>query len=165
MTGVPERDRAPAPPFADSLDYVTVRIGGQLLGLPIERVRDVFIANRITVVPGAPPDIVGLLNLRGRIVTAICLRSRLGCPAGETGAAGRGELTAIGLDHRGEAYGLIVDAVGEVVRLDRSSFEPLPANLDPTWAALAAGVHRLPGSLLLILDLDAILDLDFHAAA
>ncbi|MBN9442633.1 MAG: chemotaxis protein CheW [Bosea sp. (in: a-proteobacteria)] len=165
MTGPAEHDHDPAPHFAESLDYVTVRIGEQLLGLPIERVRDVFIADRITVVPGAPADIVGLLNLRGRIVTAICLRNRLGCALTEACAKGCAELTAIGLDHRGEAYGLIVDAVGEVVRLDRSTLEPLPVNLDPTWAALAAGVHRLPDSLLVVLDLDAVLDLDLRAAA
>lgn len=151
--------------FADSLDYVTIRIGGQLLGLPIERVRDVFITHRITVVPGAPSDIVGLLNLRGRIVTAICLRRRLGCPTAGFCDEGCAELTAIGLDHGGEAYALIVDAVGEVVRLDRSTFEPLPVNLDRTWAALAAGIHRLPDELLVILDLDAVLDLDLQAAA
>lgn len=165
MTGSPSHDQGPAPHFADSLDYVTVRIGGQLLGLPIERVRDVFITHRITLVPGAPADIVGLLNLRGRIVTAICLRSRLGCPVPETLDQRHAELTAIGLDHRGEAYALIVDAVGEVVRLDRSTLEPLPVNLDRTWAALAGGVHRLPRELLVILDLDAVLDLDLQAAA
>ncbi len=109
--------------------------------------------------------IIGLLNLRGRIVTAICLRNRLGCALTEACAKGCAELTAIGLDHRGEAYGLIVDAVGDVVRLDRSTLEPLPVNLDPTWAALAAGVHRLPDSLLVVLDLDAVLDLDLRAAA
>ncbi|WP_353186261.1 chemotaxis protein CheW [Bosea sp. (in: a-proteobacteria)] len=165
MNPSPRSEPDQAASFVDSLDYVTVRIGEQLLGLPIERVRDVFLADRITVVPGAPEEIVGLLNLRGRIVTAVCLRRRLGCPAARPAGAGPAELTAIGLDHRGEAYGLIVDAVGEVVRLDRSTFEPLPANLDPIWAALAAGVHRLPGSLLVILDLDAVLDLDLRAAA
>lgn len=165
MSASTSPDREAAPHFADSLDYVTIRIGEQLLGLPIGRVRDVFIAQRITVVPGAPSDIVGLLNLRGRIVTAICLRRRLGCPALGTCDTGCTDLTAIGLDHQGEAYALIVDAVGEVMRLDRSTFEPLPVNLDRRWAALAAGVHRLPGELLVILDLDAVLDLDLQAAA
>lgn len=165
MASEPQTPAPAAPGFGDSLDYVTIRIGEQLLGLPIGRVQDVFIANRITIVPRAPDEIVGLINLRGRIVTAICLRNRLGCAMTEACAKGCGELTAIGLDHRGEAYGLIVDAVGEVVRLDRSTFEPLPVNLDPTWAALATGVHRLPGSLLVILDLDAVLDLDLRAAA
>ena len=140
--------------FGDSLDYVTIRIGEQLLGLPIGRVQDVFIANRITVVPRAPDEIVGLINLRGRIVTAICLRKRLGRP-----------VEAIGIDHGGEAYALIVDAVGEVIRLDRSTFEPLPVHLDRVWAALATGIHRLADELLVVLDLDAVLDLDLRSAA
>lgn len=152
--------------FGDSLDYVTIRIGEQLLGLPIGRVQDVFITNRITVVPRAPDEIVGLLNLRGRIVTAICLRQRLGKPAPHgPEAPGGSELTAIGIDHGGEAYALIVDAVGEVIRLDRSTFEPLPVHLDRVWTALATGVHRLADELLVILDLDAVLDLDLSAAA
>jgi len=150
----------------DSLDYVTVTIGDQLLGLPIGRVHDVFITNRITLVPHAPAEIIGLLNLRGRIVTAICLRRRLGQPVTpRQDREGKTELVAVGIDHEGEAYALIVDAVGEVVRLERSSFEPTPVHLDRSWAALATGVHRLEDRLLVVLDVDAILALDLHAAA
>ncbi|MCO5091573.1 chemotaxis protein CheW [Bosea sp. (in: a-proteobacteria)] len=154
-----------APGFGDSLDYVTIRVGEQLLGLPIGRVQDVFMVDRITVVPHAPEEVVGLLNLRGRIVTAICLQRRLGRPAARLDGRRRGELTAIGIDHDGEAYALIVDSVGEVIRLDRSTFEPLPVHLDRLWAALATGVHRLDDELLVVLDLDAVLDLDLRRAA
>jgi purine-binding chemotaxis protein CheW len=161
--------QTPAPPphgFGDSLDYVTIRVGEQLLGLPIGRVQDVFITNRITIVPRAPDEIVGLINLRGRIVTAICLRKRLGRPAQlRLDGQGRHELTAIGIDHDGEAYALIVDAVGEVIRLDRSTFEPLPVHLDRVWTALATGIHRLDDELLVVLDLDAVLALDLRSAA
>lgn len=166
MASEPQPPAPAAPGFGDSLDYVTIRIGEQLLGLPIGRVQDVFIANRITIVPRAPDEIVGLINLRGRIVTAICLRKRLGRPVKlQLDAQGRYELTAIGIDHDGEAYALIVDAVGEVIRLDRSTFEPLPVHLDRVWAALATGIHRLDGELLVVLDLDAVLDLDLRSAA
>ncbi|WP_200962599.1 chemotaxis protein CheW [Bosea sp. Root381] len=163
-------DRRPAAEPAlgnfDSLDYVTVTIGDQLLGLPIGRVHDVFIANRITLVPHAPAEIIGLLNLRGRIVTAICLRRRLGQPVTlRQDRDGKTELVAVGIDHEGEAYALIVDAVGEVMRMDRSSLEPTPVHLDRSWAALATGVHRLEDRLLVVLDVDAILALDLHAAA
>ena len=54
---------------ADCSEYVTVMIGGQLFGLPISRVQDVFMPERMTRVPLAPPEIAGVLNLRGRIVT------------------------------------------------------------------------------------------------
>jgi purine-binding chemotaxis protein CheW len=166
MANEPHAHDPAASGFGDSLDYVTIRVGEQLLGLPISRVQDVFIANRITVVPRAPDEIVGLINLRGRIVTAICLRKRLGRPVElKLDGQGRHELTAIGIDHDGEAYALIVDAVGEVIRLDRSTLEPLPVHLDRVWAALAAGIHRLADELLVVLDLDAVLDLDLRSAA
>lgn len=168
--------------FGDSLDYVTVTIGDQILGLPIDRVHDVFIANRITAVPCAPPEIVGLLNLRGRVVTAICLRKRLGQPVkpgsgqggndgkvnqgGKVGQGGKAcELVAVGIDIGGESYALIVDAVGEVMRLDQSTLEAVPVHLDRRWSALAAGVHRLDERLLVVLDVDAVLRLDLPAAA
>ena len=55
-------------------------IAGQLFGLPILRVQDVFMPERVTRVPLAPPEIAGVLNLRGRIVTLIDMRCRLGLP-------------------------------------------------------------------------------------
>ena len=55
--------------LGDTVEYVTVMVGDQMFGLPIDRVHDVFIASALTDVPLAPPEIVGLLNLRGRVVT------------------------------------------------------------------------------------------------
>lgn len=133
-------------------DYVTVRVGQQLFGLPIERVRDVFKVQAITAVPHAPAEISGLLNLRGRVVTAICLRGRLGL--GDPGTV-KPEI-AVGIEYGGEAYGLLVDSVGEVMTLAGDSFEPNPVHMDQRWAGLARGVHRLDGKLLVILDVDAI---------
>jgi len=160
------RDEDAAGAFGDSLDYVTVILGEQLFGLPIGRVQDVFIANRLTPVPGAPEEIVGLLNLRGRVVTAICLRRRLGQPVDTTALRPHDrELVSVGIELGGEAYGLVVDAVGEVMRLDRSSLESVPIHLDRRWAALAAGVHRLQDRLLVVLDVDAVLKLDLPLAA
>ena len=153
--------------FEDSLDYVTVTVGGQLLGLPIGRVQDVFIATRITPVPLAPYEIVGLINLRGRVVTAICMRRRM--RHADTGRLPTGtdehELTAVGLDQGGEAFALIVDAVGEVLRLSRTTFEPVPIHLDRAWAAIAKGVHRLDDRLLVVIDVDAVLNIELPIAA
>ena len=73
-------------------EYVTTMIGGQLFGLPISRVQDVFMPERLTRVPLASNDVAGVLNLRGRIVTAIDMRARLGLPKDET--AGRRWLSA-----------------------------------------------------------------------
>ena len=112
--------------------------------------------------PLAPPEVAGLLNLRGRIVTAIDLRRRLGLPPRADG----GTPVAVGIEERGELYGLIVDRVGDVVWLKPSSYDTNPANLDQRWAKVCAGVHRLDQGLLVVLDVDKVLNLtQFGVAA
>ena len=136
-------------------EYVTVKIAGQIFGLAIEQVQDVFIPDAITEVPLALPEIAGVLNLRGRIVTAIDMRKRLFLPPNEEQHA----QMAVGIEFNGESYGLIIDEVGEVLRLDQSGFEKNPSNLDPRWANISAGVQRLDGQLMVILDVDRLLAL------
>ncbi len=142
-------------------EYVTVIIGDQLFGLSISRVQDVFIPDRLTKVPLAPPEVAGVLNLRGRIVTAIDMRSRLDLDKRASGQP----VMAIGIDLRGESYGLLVDAVGEVLKFPDSACEAKPANLDPRWARVASGVIRLEGQLLVVLDVDRVLDMRKRAIA
>jgi purine-binding chemotaxis protein CheW len=143
------------------IEYVTATIGGQLFGLPISRVQDVFAPDRLTYVPLAAAEIAGLLNLRGRIVTAIDMRKRLGLPTLEDGRP----RMAIGIECKGESYGLLIDAIGEVMKLSANSREDNPVNLDPQLARVSAGVHRLDGSLLVILDVDRVLDVGVRAEA
>ena len=137
------------------VEYVTATVGGQLFGLPISRVQDVFAPDRLTRVPLAPPEIAGLLNLRGRIVTAIDLRLRFGLEA----LAGDAPRMAVGVEWKGESYGLLIDAIGEVLKLPTSDREDNPVNLDPGLARVSAGVHRLDGKLLVVLDVDRVLDI------
>jgi purine-binding chemotaxis protein CheW len=140
--------------FSNGVEYVTILVAGQLLGLPISRVHDVYLVNDITVVPLAPPEIAGLLNLRGRVVTAVSLRRRLGLNE----AAGVERRMAIGLEHKGEAFGLLVDDVGEVLRFDPANLQPNPVHLDRRWAGLSQGVYQVDRRLLIILEVDAILE-------
>jgi purine-binding chemotaxis protein CheW len=142
-------------------EYVTAMIGGQLFGLPILRVQDVFMPERLTRVPLAPPEIAGILNLRGRIVTLIDLRRRFGL--GER--ADKEASMAIGVEQRNESYGLLIDSVGEVLKLDDAAREPNPINLDARLARVSAGIHRLDGRLLIIVDVDRVLDLGASAIA
>jgi purine-binding chemotaxis protein CheW len=137
----------------DVTEYVTVLIGGQLFGLPISRVQDVFMPDRLTRVPLAHPDIAGVLNLRGRIVTAIDMRVRLGI----TREKDAKPAMAVGIESRGESYGLLIDSVGEVLKLSPDSREQNPINLDSRWARVSGGVHRLDGQLMVILDVDSVL--------
>lgn len=138
---------------ADTTEYVTAIIGNQLFGLPISRVQDVFVPDRLTRVPLAPAEVAGVLNLRGRIVTAVDMRVRLGLPP----HVGEGIRMAVGIDYAGEAYGLLIDSVGEVMRLADADREAVPANLDPRWAKMAQGVFRLDGQLLVVLDVNEVL--------
>jgi purine-binding chemotaxis protein CheW len=143
-------------------EYVTAVVGGQRFGLPILRVQDVFVPERLTLVPLAPPDVAGLINLRGRIVTLIDLRSRLGLGAAP---AGDEPPMAIGIEWRGESYGLLVDNVGEVLKLDDNRREANPVNLDSRLAELSTGIHRLDDQLLVLIDVDRVLNLTEKAKA
>ena len=156
------RNDAGAPPsvFDGTCDFVTVAIGGQLFGLPIARVHDVFRVEAMTRVPLAAPEIAGLLNLRGRIVTAIDMRRRLALD----GPRDRAKPMAVGIEHKGESFGLIIDQVGEVLRLPRDGREPNPVNLDRRWAGVADGIYRLEHELMVVLDVDRVLDLDLGTA-
>jgi purine-binding chemotaxis protein CheW len=136
-------------------EYVTAMIGGQLFGLPISCVQDVFMPERMTRVPLASNDFAGVLNLRGRIVTAIDMRARLGLPKNEDGKPPM----AVGVDLRGESYGLLIDSIGEVLKLTDDGREETPVNLDPWMAKMAAGVHRLDGQLMVVLNVDRVLEI------
>ncbi|MCT4654522.1 MAG: chemotaxis protein CheW [Cohaesibacter sp.] len=137
----------------ETIQYVTIYISDQLFGLPINRVHDVFVPENMTRVPLSRPEVAGVLNLRGRIVTAIDMRKRLGLKPLEQD----GNLMAIGIEFKEESYGLIIDSVGEVLDLSENSKESVPSNLDPRWADIAAGVHRLDNNLMVILDVDRVL--------
>jgi purine-binding chemotaxis protein CheW len=148
--------------MSEHIEYVTVMIGGQLFGLPINRVQDVFMPDAITRVPLAPSEIAGVLNLRGRIVTAIDMRCRLGLPRREQSDR---TLYAVGVETKGESYGLIIDSVGEVLNLPKDRLDPNPVNLDRRWVGISGGVYRLDGQLLVVLDVDRVLALGDEAMA
>jgi purine-binding chemotaxis protein CheW len=143
------------------IEYVTFTTAGQMFGLPIECVQEVFRPARITRVPLATAQIAGVLNLRGRIVTAIDMRSRLGLTSREPGEAPM----AIGIELGAESFGLLVDALGEVLKLPETHREANPVNLDRKLARVSAGVYRLEGQLMVVLDVDRVLDFGIDAAA
>jgi purine-binding chemotaxis protein CheW len=134
-------------------EYVTVTVGGQLFGLPIGQVQDVFMPSRLTPVPTAPEEFAGVLNLRGRIVTAIDMRIRLGMPKRDAGD----QPMAVGIESDGESYGLLIDAIGEVLKLNPADQQPVPANLDGRLSHVAAGIYRLEDQLLVVLDVQRLL--------
>ncbi|MFZ4762053.1 MAG: chemotaxis protein CheW [Alphaproteobacteria bacterium] len=135
-------------------ECVTMTIAGQLFGVPVLQVQDVLGEQRITRIPLAPREIAGSLNLRGRIVTAVDVRARLNLPTREKAA----KVMSIVVEHKGELYSLMVDSVGEVLKLSPDSFEQNPATLDSTWREISAGIFRLKGQLLVVLDVAKLLN-------
>ncbi len=135
-------------------DFVTAYIGKQLFGIPVLMVQDVLGPQRITRIPLAPPEVAGSLNLRGRIVTAIDVRKRLGLREREDDVPGM----SIVVDQGGELYSLMVDQVGEVLSVPQKAFEQNPATLDPRWREFSDGIFRLDKQLLVILDVTRLLD-------
>ena len=139
---------------AESEEFVTAVIDGQLFGIPVLSVQDVLGPQALANIPLAPPEVAGSLNLRGRIVTAIDLRKRLGMEP-----ADREKSMSIVVDHHGELYSLLIDEVGEVLSVPMQNYERNPATLDPRWRDVSQGIFRLDGRLLVILQVQRLLDI------
>lgn len=145
-------------------DYVTFTIAEQLFGIPVLQVQDVLAGGDITMIPLAPPEIAGALNLRGRIVTAVDVRMRLGLRERDTSRDGDKQMSIV-VDHNGELYSLMVDEVGEVLSLDPADFGKNPPTLDPKIREFSNGIYRLKERLLVVLDVEGLLDYDGAQAA
>ncbi|MDE3060494.1 MAG: chemotaxis protein CheW [Pseudomonadota bacterium] len=138
---------------AEECKLVTLRVGKQLLGIPVTHVRDVLKNARIAPVPLASAEVLGAMNLRGRVVTVVDMRIRLHLgPMPEDVAP-----MFIVTECRGEYFGLRVDAIGEVLTLTAVDIEKKPANLKSPWRDVASGIYRLPEELLVVVDLEALL--------
>jgi purine-binding chemotaxis protein CheW len=120
-------------------EYVAVGLAGQLFGLSISRVQDVFVPERVTRIPLAPAEIAGLVNVRGRILTVIDMWRRLGLEP----PSPQHRPLAVGVEHKNESYALMVESIGDVLRLTPEMREENPPNLDARMAQVSAGVYRL----------------------
>lgn len=134
---------------SQSKEFLTIIIADQRFGIPILQVQDVLGNQTVTNIPLAPPEVAGSLNLRGRIVTAIDVRRRLGI---EPPAEGHESEMGVVVELEDELYSLIIDKVGDVLKLKDESFESTPTTLDPLWREISLGIYRLDGELLIILD-------------
>ncbi len=115
----------------------------------------------MTRVPLAPSEVAGSLNLRGRIVTAIDFRIRLGLGPRPEGEEGMNVVVEID----GEPYSLIVDTVGEVQSFAAGDREQTPASLDSVWRSIAAGIYRLDDQLMVVIDVAKLLDMGQQSEA
>jgi purine-binding chemotaxis protein CheW len=132
----------------------TFRLGEALLGIGAEQVQEVVRVGDITRVHHAPPYVVGIRNLRGRIVTVIDLALRL-----ELGGQGRSaESRLLIVEWHGEPLGLLVDAVTDTLSLGADDLMPPPANVSGVQGRFLRGVCRQGDRLVALLAPDAVLE-------
>lgn len=141
--------------------FVTLTIADQLFGIPVLSVQDVLAPQPVARVPLAHPVVAGLINLRGRIVTAINMRQRMALPPRDDDSEGM----SVVVEYQGELYSLNIDTIGDVISVPLDKIEPNLATLDPLWRSFADGIYRLDEQLLVILEIERLLDLDAAEAA
>lgn len=134
--------------MADATQYCTFWVDTLYLGIDVHAVQEVMRTLEMTPVPLASSSVVGLINLRGQIVTAIDLRRRLGLPPRP---ADQEPMNVVMRTDDG-AVSLVVDEIGDVIEVDNASFERVPDTLHGEHRHLIRGVYKLNNQLLLILD-------------
>lgn len=132
-----------------SRQYCTFRLDGHLFGVPVGSVQEVLKQQELTTVPQAPPEVSGLINLRGQIITTLELRSRLGLAKREPGAPA---VNVVVRTVDGGVVSLLVDEIGDVLEPGDETFERLPETVPTRIRTLVTSVCRLETDLMLVLD-------------
>ena len=149
----PRPSQAPLAPVVETLEVLGFVLGSEDYALPLTAVREILKVPPITEVPRAGEDVLGILSLRGTVVTLVDLRRRIGLPCGPFDRKTR----VLVVQRDDEPIGLLVDAVTEVVRLRRDEIEDRPAVPGTRHAEYLAGVARPGGALFVLLNLPALL--------
>ncbi len=141
-------------------DFVTFKVGAQLFGVHVLKVRDILYLEQIAFIPLAPPRIAGSINLRGQIVTVVDVRVCLGMSTQSVRIKKGEDESPIGvtIEKDTDLYTLLVDEIGDVLSVAEEQKEPVPNTIDPTWRAYATCVYRLENELLIILESDQLAD-------
>jgi purine-binding chemotaxis protein CheW len=134
-------------------EYVTIRVGGQLFGIPVLDVHDILRKQPITKVPLAQKEIAGIMNIRGCIVTVINVHTCLDLPPHDPTK----KIMNLVISYQGEQYSLQVDSVGEVMSLSSGLYEKNPPTLKESWRQVSDGIYRLQDELLIVLNVEQLL--------
>lgn len=137
---------------AAPLQLVTFGLGTEEFGVDILAVQEINRMMDLTRVPQSPPDVEGVINLRGKIIPVLDLRKRFGMPITEHSEQSR----IIVVEVLGRTLGFIVDRVQEVLRIESSIVEPAPAMVCSIDSDYIAGVGKLDTRLLILLDLERL---------
>jgi len=145
---------------SQTTQYLTFTLGGELFGIPIDRVREILEYLEPTTIPMMPAFLRGVINLRGAVVPVIDLQARFG--RGATEVAHRSCFVIVEVEYDGGAHplGILVDAVNEVVAVDRSRLEPKPTFGARIRADFVDGILNLEKSFVITLNMGQILSIE-----
>lgn len=135
------------------LQWVTFQLDQETYGINVMQVQEVLRHSEIAPVPGAPDYVLGIINLRGNVVTVIDTRTRFGLPATEVSDSTR--VVIIEADQ--QVIGILVDSVAEVVYLRSSEIDSAPNIGTEESARFIQGVSNREGELLILVDLNKLL--------
>ncbi|MFT6220868.1 MAG: purine-binding chemotaxis protein CheW [Candidatus Endobugula sp.] len=135
------------------LQWVTFRLAGETYGINVMQVQEVLRHSDIAPVPGAPPYVLGIINLRGNVVTVIDTRHRFGLTSGELTENTR----IVIIEADSHVIGILVDSVAEVVYLRQSEIENAPNVGNDESAKFIQGVCHKNEELLILIELDKLL--------
>ena len=137
------------------LHIVGFQVGRETYGVPITSLHEIVRVPEITAVPDAPEFMEGVINLRGKIVSVIDLRKRLG----EKKVAFTRRNRILVVEHNGRLSGLIVDSASEVLKIPASDVEASPTSMEEGRANCVTGLGKYKGRLIVLLDMTRLLDL------
>jgi purine-binding chemotaxis protein CheW len=137
----------------DLIRLVSFKVGSEQFAVDILRVQEINRMMELTQVPQSPAGVCGVINLRGRIVPVLDLRTRLGIQVSEQSEASR----IIVVEIQGSTVGFIVDAVHQVLQIDPRIIEPTPQITSGKDTSYIQGVAKLDASLMILLDLDKLI--------
>ncbi|TYL48479.1 chemotaxis protein CheW [Marinomonas sp. IMCC 4694] len=135
------------------LQWVTFRLENEIYGVNVMQVKEVLRYCEVAPVPGAPSFVLGIIHLRGTVVTVIDTCQRFDLPSGEITDSTRIMI----LEVEGHVIGILVDAVSEVVYLRQSEIEPSPNVGNDESSKFIQGVCHKNDILLILVDLDKLL--------
>jgi purine-binding chemotaxis protein CheW len=135
------------------LQWVTYRLGEETYGINVMQVQEVLRHTEIAPVPCAPDYVLGIINLRGNVVTVIDTRSRFGLPPAEVTDNSR----IVIIESEQQVVGILVDSVAEVVYLRSSEIDSAPNVGTEESAKFIQGVSNRDGELLILVDLNKLL--------
>jgi purine-binding chemotaxis protein CheW len=146
--------------MAERAQYVTLGIAGELLAIPVERVREILELQPIAQLPGAPNHLLGMIDVRGQSVPVIDLRLKLGFMPGEDDSSTRIMVIAASTGGPEAVIGVKVDRVHEVTLLDAGTLDPPPEAAAGWRAEHIAGVGRRSGEFVTVLDFERVFGAD-----